>query len=122
MVYREVNAVLFVCAKGLVPVLSAIVGTNLALSVRAQPLLSNEVMIWASIAIVIFSGLDTVLNPREKKAIALKVNLELCAIKEAFLIGVENAKTQEEFQKVLEVTSEKLRKVLSDYAAKGWGA
>jgi hypothetical protein len=120
-VYREVNAILFVCAKGLVPILSAIVAANLAMSVRGNPIVGNEFMIWASVAILVLSGLDTILTPREKKSLAFKINIELSALQEALMIGAESAKTPAEFQELIENSSERLRKILSAYASKGWG-
>jgi hypothetical protein len=72
--YREVNAFLFVGAKVFVPVLSAIVAGNLAMAVRGNPIVSNEFMFWASVAILVLSSLDTFLNPREKKSVAFETN------------------------------------------------
>jgi hypothetical protein len=118
--YREVNAFLFVGAKVFVPVLSAIVAGNLAMAVRGNPIVSNEFMFWASVAILVLSSLDTFLNPREKKSVAFETNIDLCALQEELMIAAEDTETPELFRERLETASKKLQEILDRYRKRGW--
>ena len=118
--YRYLNLSLFLLTKFMVPILSSVVAANLSISIGGAPFLNAYTMIGMTIGITVLSGVDTFINPSEKKRLGFLTANRLGDLQQRFNLRITQPTSQKALVEAVEEASTELKEIQDEYAQKGW--